>query len=85
MDRPVIFLTTEYDPSRAEKLLREKGLDMIESGLLNFIDPYNETGGLSVSDRPNTIGANCGNLTTMGIAISKMQKRIARKDILLQY
>jgi len=85
MDRPVIFVTTEYGPSSAEKVLREKGLGVIEPGLLNFVDAYNETVGMSVSDRPDTIGANCGNLTSMGIAISKMQKRIAKEGILLVF
>ncbi len=58
---------------------------MIKPGLLNFVDAYNETVGMSVSDRPDTIGADCGNLTSMGIAISKMQKRISKKGVLLVF
>ena len=85
MDRPVIFVTTEYGPSRAEKVLRDMGLGMIEPGLLNFVDAYNETVGISVLDRPDTFRANCGNLTSMGIAIYKTQKRIGTKDILLVF
>ncbi len=85
IDRPVIFVTTEYGPSEAEKALRDKGLGTIAPNLLNFVDAYNETVGLSVSDRPDTIRANCGNLTSLGIAIHKIQKRIGKKDILLVF
>ncbi len=83
MDRPIIYVTTEYGPSEAEKVLRERGLGGIELGLLNFIDAYNETVGLSVSDRPDTVPADCGNLSSISIAISKLQNRLGKKGILL--
>jgi len=85
MERPDIFVTTEHGPSRAERVLGEKGLGIIEPGLLNYIDAYNETVGMSVSDRPDTIRADCGNLTSRGIAISRMQKRIGKKGVLLVF
>jgi len=85
MDRPVIFVTTEYGPSRAEAALRERGLDKIEPGLLNFIDAYSETVGLSVSDRPDTVNASCADLSSVGIAISKVQDKIGRKGISLVF
>jgi hypothetical protein len=59
MDRPVIYVTTEYDPSKAEEALRKKGLGGIEPNLLSFVDAFNETVGLSVQDRPDTIRADC--------------------------
>jgi KaiC/GvpD/RAD55 family RecA-like ATPase len=59
MDKPVIYVTTEYYPSRVEESLREKGLAGIESNLLCFVDAYSETVGLSVSDRPDTVHADC--------------------------
>jgi len=55
MDRPVIYVITECDPSEAENSLRERGLHEVEPGLLNFVDAYNETVGVPVSDRPDTI------------------------------
>lgn len=85
MGRPTIFVTTEYSPSEAKKALRERGLLEVKPGLLNFVDAYHETVGISVSDRPDTISADCGNLTSLGIAISKMQKRIAKTNILLVF
>jgi KaiC/GvpD/RAD55 family RecA-like ATPase len=75
IDRPIIYVTTEYDPFRAEQFLKERGLGVIDPGLLNFVDAYNESIGLSVSDRPDTVGVDCGNLVSIGIAILKLQRR----------
>ena len=85
MDRPIIFVTTESSPSEAEKDLKERGLSEIEPGLLHFIDAYNETVGVSVSDRPDTVRADCANLSSIGIAISKLSERLGRKDVLLVF
>ncbi|MGD8564728.1 MAG: ATPase domain-containing protein [Candidatus Bathyarchaeota archaeon] len=85
MDIPVIFVTTESSPSEAEKNLREGGLGEIEPGSLNFVDAYNETVGVSVSDRPDTVRADCANLSSIDIAISKISERIGRKGILLVF
>jgi len=83
IDRPTIYITTEYDPSKAEAALRDKGLGRIEPGLLSFIDAYNETVGVSVSERPDTIYADCNDLSSMDIAISKLSERIGEKGIIL--
>ena len=85
VDRPIIYVTTECGPSRVEKALRERGLSEFEPGILYFIDAYNETVGLSVADRPDTVRADCASLSSIGIAISKLQERIGRKDVLLVF
>ncbi|MHA1982894.1 MAG: V4R domain-containing protein [Candidatus Hodarchaeales archaeon] len=85
IDRPIIFVTTEYDPSEVKKVLRERGLGEIEPGLLSFIDAYNETVGLSVSDRSDTVYADCNDLSSIDIAISKLQDRIGKNSILLVF
>jgi predicted hydrocarbon binding protein/KaiC/GvpD/RAD55 family RecA-like ATPase len=85
VDRPIIFVTTECSPSEAEKDLRERGLGEIEPGLLHFIDAYNETVGVSVSDRPDTVRADCANLSSIGIAISKIQERIGKGGVSLVF
>jgi predicted hydrocarbon binding protein len=85
IDKPIIYVTTEYDPSKAEEALREKGLGMIEPGLLSFVDAFNETVGLSIQDRPDTIRADCANLSSVGISISKLQERAGKKGILLVF
>jgi predicted hydrocarbon binding protein/KaiC/GvpD/RAD55 family RecA-like ATPase len=85
MDRPIIFVTTEYGPSEAERALKERGLREVEPGLLNFVNVYHETVGLSVSDRPDTVHAHCEDLSSIGIAISKLSERIGRKGVLLVF
>jgi len=85
MDRPIIFVTTEYGPSEAERALKERGLREVELGMLNFVNVYHETVGLSVSERPDTVHAHCEDLSSIGIAISKLSERIGRKSILLVF
>ena len=85
LDRPIIYVTTECGPSEAERALRERGLGEIAPGMLNFVDAYNETVGVSVSDRPDTALAECEDLSSIGIAISKLQDRIERKGALLVF
>jgi predicted hydrocarbon binding protein/KaiC/GvpD/RAD55 family RecA-like ATPase len=85
MDRPIIFVVTEYGPSEVERSLRERGLGEVELGLLNFVDAYNETVGVTVSDRADTMLADCNSLSSIDIAISKLTEKIGRKGILLVF
>jgi predicted hydrocarbon binding protein/KaiC/GvpD/RAD55 family RecA-like ATPase len=85
IDKPIIFATTEYGSSEAERALKERGLREVEPGLLNFVNAYYETVGLSVSDRPDTVNAHCEDLSSIGIAISKLSERIGRKGVLLVF
>jgi len=85
VDRPIIYVTTEYGPSDAEKALREGGLGEVEPGFLNFVDAYNETVGGSVPDRPDTVYADSNDLSSIDIAISKLQERIEGKGFLLVF
>ncbi len=85
VDTPIIYVTTECGPSEAEASLKERGLGEIEPSLLNFIDAYNETVGLSASDRPDTVRADCRSLSSLRVAISKLQDRIGKKGVLLVF
>ena len=85
IDKPIIYVTTERGPSKAEAALKERGLAHVEPGLLSFVDAYNETVGVSVSDRPDTVYADCNDLSSIDIAISKLQERIGRKGILFVF
>ncbi len=82
VDRPIIYITTKYGPSKIERALMERGLREVEPGLLNFIDAYNETVGVSASDRPDTVYADCNDLSSIDIAISKLKEKIERRGIL---
>jgi len=84
-DKPVIYVTTEYDPAEAAKNLRGIGLGEIEQGLLNFVDVYTETVGVSVTDRSDTVYADCNNLSSIDIAISKLESKINKKSVLLVF
>ena len=85
VNTPIVYMTTERDPSKTEDALKEKGLGEVEPGLVYFVDAYSETVGLSFSDRPDTVTADCANLSSISIAISKLQERIAKKAILLVF
>jgi predicted hydrocarbon binding protein/KaiC/GvpD/RAD55 family RecA-like ATPase len=85
IDKHIIYLTTEYDPSKAKASLREKVPGKIEPALISFVDAYNETLGISVSERPDTVHADCANLSGISIAISKLQERIGKKGVLLVF
>ena len=85
VDRPVIFVTTEYGTSEAESFLKERGLTEASNLLLNYVDGFNQTVGLPVLDRPDTINVSSGNLTNLGIALFKHQRRIGKKGVLLVF
>jgi len=85
MDRPVIFVTTEHGPSEVIDLLRERGMGELPPRALSFVDAFGETVGATTPERPDTVGANCEDLTSISLAIAKLQERIGRRDILLVF
>jgi len=85
IERPIIYLTTECSPSKTEARLKERGLSEVQKGLLSFIDAYNETVGVSVPDRPDTVYADCNDLSSVSISISKLQERVGKKGVLLVF
>jgi len=80
-DRPVILVTTEQGPSEVTKLLREKGLGEREE--LNLVDAFTQTVGLACAPREAMICANCSDLNSLSIAITKLRERTGQKDTLL--
>jgi predicted hydrocarbon binding protein/KaiC/GvpD/RAD55 family RecA-like ATPase len=85
MDRPVIFVTTEHGPSEVIDLLRERGMGKLPPSALSFVDAFGETVGATTPERPDTVGANCEDLTSISLAIAKLQERIGRRGILLVF
>jgi KaiC/GvpD/RAD55 family RecA-like ATPase len=69
-ERPVIFVTTERSPSGVTGLLKEKGIG--ESANLSFVDAFGETVGMTTTEQPNIISANCEDLNSISIAITKL-------------
>ena len=85
LDTPIIYVITECGPSEAEMSLKERGLGEVKSDLIDFIDAYNETVGLRVSNRADTVRADCGDLSSLSVAISKLQNRKGKEGVLLVF
>ena len=85
LDRPIIYVTTKYGPPKVESFLRQRGLRGVEPGFLCFVDAYNNTVGVSVSERPDTTYADCNDLSSIDIAILKLSERIGRSGVLLVF
>jgi KaiC/GvpD/RAD55 family RecA-like ATPase len=78
--RPIIFVTTESDPSKVEGLLRQRGLGEALPHPLVFVDAFHETVGLKGIERLDTVDASSGDLTSLGIAISKLRNRMGENS-----
>jgi predicted hydrocarbon binding protein/KaiC/GvpD/RAD55 family RecA-like ATPase len=81
MDRPVILVTTEQEPQEVIKLLRQRGLGETEE--LNMVDAFTQTVGLKCSPGAGIICANCSDLNSLSIAITKLRERKGLKNALL--
>ncbi len=85
MERPVIYVTTEHGPSEVTDLLKEKGVGEPLPGALSFIDAFGETVGATIPERTDTINASCEDLNSISMAITKLQERLGKHDILLAF
>jgi predicted hydrocarbon binding protein/KaiC/GvpD/RAD55 family RecA-like ATPase len=85
MERPIIYVTTEHGPSEVVDLLKERGIGELPPGALSFVDAFGETVGATSTERPDTIAANCEDLNSISMAITKLQERLGRRDVLLAF
>jgi predicted hydrocarbon binding protein/KaiC/GvpD/RAD55 family RecA-like ATPase len=85
VDRPVIFVTTEHRPSEVAGFLKERGMGEPAAGALTFVDAFGETVGVGTPDRPDTIGANCEDLNSISMAITRLRERTGRRNALLAF
>jgi predicted hydrocarbon binding protein/KaiC/GvpD/RAD55 family RecA-like ATPase len=81
--RPVIYVTTETAPSKVKDSLRRKGLSDAVPHPLAFVDAFHETVGLASLYRPDVLKASSEDLTSMGIAISKLYDRMGERVLLI--
>jgi predicted hydrocarbon binding protein/KaiC/GvpD/RAD55 family RecA-like ATPase len=84
-ESPIIFVTTEQSPSSILGRLKEKGMGEPAPGVLNFVDAFTETVGLTCTQRPDTICANCADLNSLSMATTRLQEKTGRKGILLAF
>jgi KaiC/GvpD/RAD55 family RecA-like ATPase len=82
--KPIIFVTTEHAPSDIIQFLIERGLKETHTSILYFVDAFHGTVNLT-SISPNTVAANCGDLTSLEIAISKLKNKIDKRNILIVF
>ena len=82
-ERPVIFVTSERSPAEVVELLSERGMGGAVE--LSFVDAFTETVGLTCAPRSDTICANCADLNSLSIAITKLQERTGPKGTLLVF
>jgi len=82
-ERPIIFVTSERSPAEVAELLSERGMGGAVA--LSFVDAFTETVGLTCTPRPDTICANCADLNSLSIAITKLQERTGPKGTLLVF
>jgi len=83
LERPIIFVTSEQSPDDVIELLSEKGIR--EPVILNFVDAFTETVGMTCSSRSDTVCANCADLNSLSIAITKLQEGTGSQGILLVF
>ena len=79
-ERPIIFVTSEQSPADVIELLSERGIR--EPVTLNFVDAFTETVGMTCTQRSDTVCANCADLNSLSIAITKLQERTGSKGVL---
>ncbi len=82
-DRPVIFVTSEQSPAEVIELLGERGTGELAGA--NFVDAFTETVGLATTQRSDTVYANCADLNSLSIAITRQQERMGTKGTLLVF
>ena len=83
VDKPTIYVTTESPPSKVAESLEELGLSKKLPNPISYVDSYNKTIGLSESTPLVVEEASSENLTSIGIAITKLQRRIKKEYFLV--
>ena len=83
-EKPIIYVTTESPPSQVAVSLEELGLSKVLPNPISYVDSYHRTIGLSESTRLVVEDASSENLVSLGIAIEKLRRNIA-KDFLLVF
>jgi predicted hydrocarbon binding protein/KaiC/GvpD/RAD55 family RecA-like ATPase len=82
-NRPVIFTITEQTTTDALQTLEESGVRELPEGYLWFVDAFSQTVGLPQPKRKDTVYANCVDLNSLSMAITKLQARKGSEETLL--
>jgi predicted hydrocarbon binding protein/KaiC/GvpD/RAD55 family RecA-like ATPase len=85
LGRPILFVTTEQRPAQVLSGLRERGLGQPDPGVLRFVDAFSQTVGVAAPERQDTLQANCLDLNSISITITRLQERTGQRGILLAF
>jgi predicted hydrocarbon binding protein/KaiC/GvpD/RAD55 family RecA-like ATPase len=78
-ERPVIFVTTERTAEDLVAQMRQAGLGPTLPDQLAFVDAYTETVGLVCSQDEKTTCANCADLNSLSIAVTKLARQMPER------
>jgi predicted hydrocarbon binding protein/KaiC/GvpD/RAD55 family RecA-like ATPase len=81
--KPVIYVITESTSPEISESFKQRGLDEDLPHPLGFVDAFQETVGLPSITIPDTVYASCEDLTSLSIAISKMQERVGENALVV--
>jgi KaiC/GvpD/RAD55 family RecA-like ATPase len=81
----VIFITTERTSRDLLASLRQRGLGETKPQTLAIVDAYTQTVGLACSPAGNTLCANCADLNSLSMAVTKLQGRLNGKGTWLVF
>ena len=81
--KPIIYVATESPPSKVAASLEELGLSGTLPNTVSYVDSYNKTIGLSESTNLIVEDASSQNLVSLGIAITKLQRRLDKEYLLV--
>jgi predicted hydrocarbon binding protein/archaellum biogenesis ATPase FlaH len=81
--KPVIYVTTESTSLEISESFKQRGLGEDLPHPLSFVDAFRETVGLLSMTRSDTVYASCEDLTSLSIAISKMQERVGENALVV--
>lgn len=73
---PVIFVSTERTAIDLISSMKERGLGEVRPDSLGIIDAYTQTVGMACASQGNTLCANCADLNSLSIAVTKLRGRL---------
>jgi KaiC/GvpD/RAD55 family RecA-like ATPase/predicted hydrocarbon binding protein len=81
----VIYVTTESTSADLIHNLQERGLGLSRPETLAIVDAYTQTVGLACRSRRDTFCANCADLNSISMAVTKLRSRLNGEGVLLVF
>ena len=81
----VLYVITESTSDDLVHDLRARGLGETRPDSLAIVDAYTQTVGLACSAQSTTVCANCADLNSISMSVTKLRKRLNGQDVLLVF